>query len=99
MASPKKRQASRSVYLLQHVAREDSDNEDVKTLGIYPIDPAEASKCYQRAFDQEHPETLYFYAIREFVDGRPTEEALRLLRKAAEKGFKQAGYVLQPYLH
>lgn len=65
----------------------------------YPIDPAEANKWYQRAFDQEHPETLYLYAIREFVDGRPTEEALRLLRKAADKGFKQAGYVLQPYLH
>ena len=25
----------RSVYLLQHVAREDTDDEDIKTLGIY----------------------------------------------------------------
>lgn len=30
-----KRRTLRSVYLLQHVAREDTDNEDIKTLGIY----------------------------------------------------------------
>ena len=65
----------------------------------YPIDPAEAAKWYQRAFDQEHPETLYFYATKLFRDGRPTEEAISLLKKAAGKGFKQAEYLLQPYLH
>ena len=44
-------------------------------------------------------ETLYLFAIRQFIDGRPTEEAVRLLRKAADKGFKQAGHVLHDYLH
>jgi hypothetical protein len=29
------RRLSRSVYLLQHMAREGSDDEDVKTLGIF----------------------------------------------------------------
>jgi hypothetical protein len=28
-------QSSGSVYMLQHVAREDADDEDVKVLGIY----------------------------------------------------------------
>ena len=28
-------QSSSSVYLLQHVAREDTDDEDIKVLGIY----------------------------------------------------------------
>lgn len=65
----------------------------------YPIDLEAAESAYNRAFEQEHPETLYLFAIRQFIDGRPTEEALRLLRKAADKGFKQAGYVLQNYVH
>jgi hypothetical protein len=30
-----KRRTFRSVYLLQHAAREDTDDEDIKTLGIY----------------------------------------------------------------
>src|SRR5712692_1009793 len=30
-----KRRTFRSVYLLQHVAREDTDDEDIKTLGIF----------------------------------------------------------------
>ena len=65
----------------------------------YPVDPVEAAKWYQRAFEQEHPETLYLYAIRLFRDGQPTEEAIRLLRRAADKGFKQAGHVLQSHTH
>ena len=35
MAIKIERQTLRSVYLLQHVAREGSDDEDVKVLGIY----------------------------------------------------------------
>jgi TPR repeat protein len=65
----------------------------------YPLDPDAAQLWYDRAFAQEHPETLYLFAIRQFIDGRPTEEALRLLTRAADKGFEQAGYVLLPYLH
>jgi uncharacterized protein len=65
----------------------------------YPNDPAQAAKWYQRAFDQEHPETLYLYATKLFRDGRPTEEAVSLLKKAAAKGFKQAEYLLQSSLH
>jgi len=65
----------------------------------YPIDLDASEAWYSRAFEQDHPETLYLFAIRQFIDGRPTEEALRLLRKAADKGFKQAGYVLHDYLH
>jgi TPR repeat protein len=65
----------------------------------YPIDLEAAESWYNRAFEQEHPETLYLFAIRQFIDGRPTEEALRLLRKAADMGFKQAGHVLKTYTH
>jgi TPR repeat protein len=65
----------------------------------YPVDPVEAAKWYQRAFEQEHPETLYLYAVRLFRDGQPTEEAISLLRRAADKGFKQAEHVLQSYTH
>jgi len=65
----------------------------------YPIDPDASESWYSRAFEQDHPETLYLFAVRQFIDGRPTEEAVRLLRKAADKGFKQAGQVLHDYLH
>jgi TPR repeat protein len=65
----------------------------------YPVDPAEAAKWYQCAFDQEHPETLYLYAVRLFRDGQPTEEAIKLLQKAADKGLKQAEHVLKSYTH
>lgn len=65
----------------------------------YPIDPAEAAKWYQRAFEQENPETLYLYAVRLFRNGQPTEEALQLLRRAVDKGFRQAEHVLQSYTH
>ena len=65
----------------------------------YPGDPVEAAKWYQRAFEQEHPETLYLCAVRLFRDGQPTEEAIRLLRKAADKGFEQAEHVLNSYTH
>jgi uncharacterized protein len=65
----------------------------------YPIDLDAAQSWYRRAFEQDHPETLYLFAIRQFIDGRPTEEALRLLRKAADRGFKQAGDVLHDCLH
>ncbi len=61
--------------------------------------PDASESWYGRAFKQEHPETLYLFAIRLFIDGRPTDEALRLLRKAADKGSKQAGHVLHDSLH
>ncbi len=65
----------------------------------WPQDPREASRWYQCAFDQEHPETLYLYALRLFRDGKPTGEAIALLRKAAGKGFKQAEHVLREHVH
>ena len=65
----------------------------------YPIDNLAAQSLYQKAFEQEHPETLYLYAIRLFRDGQPTEDAIKLLRKAADKGFKQAEHVLRSYTH
>ena len=65
----------------------------------YPIDPNEAAMWYQRAFEQENPETLYLFAVRQFKDGQPTDEAIRLLRKAADKGFKQAEHVLSSHTH
>jgi TPR repeat protein len=65
----------------------------------YPVDTAKAAKWYQRALDQEHPETLYLFAIENFADGQPTEKAIGLLRKAADKGFKQAEFLLQSCLH
>ena len=65
----------------------------------YPEDPEAAAEWYQRAFDQEHPETLYVFAMKEFKDGQLTEEAFRLLRKAADKGFAQAAHILRSYAH
>lgn len=65
----------------------------------YPLDPGCASSWYERAFEQEHPETLYMFAIREFKDGQPTERAIELLRKAADKGLLVAKDVLNQYLH
>jgi uncharacterized protein len=65
----------------------------------YPVDAGAAERWYRRAFEQEHPETLYLFALKQFRDGRPTEEAVRLLKKAADKGFKQAAQVLRSYTH
>jgi uncharacterized protein len=65
----------------------------------YPIDPQAAASWYQRAFEQECPETLYLFAMRQFLNGKPTEAALDLLRKAADKGFKQAAHVLHDVTH
>ena len=65
----------------------------------YPVDPKAAELWYQRAFAQEYPETLYLYAIRKFRDGRPTDEAISLLRKAAAMGFTQAVDLLRSYTH
>jgi TPR repeat protein len=65
----------------------------------YPVDPNEAAKWYQRAFEKENPETLYMYAVRLFRDGRPTEEAIQLLRRAADRGFKQAEHALNSCTH
>lgn len=64
----------------------------------YPVDKARAEQWYELALAQEHPETIYLRAIRQFADGKPTEEAIRLLRKAAGKGFKQASDVLASVL-
>ena len=65
----------------------------------YLVDHDAAETWYRRAFMQEHPETLYTFACRKFCNGLPTEEALMLLRKAAEKGFKQATEVLHSFTH
>jgi uncharacterized protein len=65
----------------------------------YPLEPQTSAAWYQRAFEQEHPETLYLFAIRQFRNGKPTEAALDLLRKAADKGFKQAVHVLHDVTH
>lgn len=52
----------------------------------YPVNRAAADRWYQKAFEQQHPETLYLFALRQFKDGQPTPAALELLRKAADKG-------------
>ncbi len=65
----------------------------------YAQDKQAAEQWYQRAFEQEHPETLYTFALREFKGGKITEKAIALLRRAAEKGFKQAEHVLREYTH
>ena len=49
----------------------------------YLVDKVAAERWYQKAFEQGHPETLYLFAIRQFKEGRPTETALELLRKAS----------------
>lgn len=65
----------------------------------YPVDSAAAMLWYQRAFDQEYPETVYWFALRLFKNGKPTEAALELLRNAADQGFKQAEHVLRSSTH
>jgi uncharacterized protein len=65
----------------------------------YPIDRKKSEEWYERALKQEHPETLYLYAIKMFTDGQPTKEALEFLHKAADKGFKQAKDNLNRFLH
>lgn len=65
----------------------------------YPVDEDASEMWYRRAFEQDHPETLYLFALRKFEDGRPTDEAIRLLKKAAEKGFDHAKCVLASYMH
>lgn len=62
-------------------------------------DQEAAEEWYRRAFDQGHPETLYFFALREFKEGEITEKAITLLTAAAEKGFKQASHLLDEYRH
>lgn len=65
----------------------------------YPID-IEAAECwYLKAFEQEHPETMYLFALRQFEGTQQTESALVLLRKAADKGFQQAEHVLNSVTH
>jgi len=65
----------------------------------YPLDIGTAEIWYQRAFAQQHPETVYLFAIRKFQDGQPTEEAIALLKKSAELGFKQASEILRQFTH
>lgn len=65
----------------------------------YLVDPDAAAVWYRRAFEQENPETLYLFAVKQFKDGQPTDEAIQLLRKAASKGFKQAEHVLAEFTH
>jgi TPR repeat protein len=65
----------------------------------YAVDRETGEMWYRCAFEQEHPETLYTFALREFEDGKLTEKAIALLTKAAKKGFKQAARVLKEYRH
>jgi uncharacterized protein len=65
----------------------------------YPIDSIEAKKWYQSAFALGNPETLYIFAIRLFREGKPTDEAIRLLQLAADKGFIQAEHCLREHMH
>lgn len=65
----------------------------------YAEDKQAAEQWYQRAFEQEHPETLYTFALRELKGGRVTEKAIALLKRAAKKGFKQAAQVLRERTH
>lgn len=65
----------------------------------YVVDREASEMWYRRAFEKEHPETLYTFALREFKDGEITEKAIALLTKAAGKGFKQADHVLREYRH
>lgn len=61
----------------------------------YPVNTELSRTWFERALAQEYPESLYAHALQLFEDGRPTEEAVRLLRKAAEKGFQPADEVLR----
>ncbi|MDR7267803.1 TPR repeat protein [Pelomonas saccharophila] len=65
----------------------------------YPVDKEAAESWYQSAFKLENPETIYLFALRQFNDGRPTDSALELLRKAGDLGFGQANDVLQSITH
>jgi TPR repeat protein len=65
----------------------------------FPVDHAAAETWYRRAFEQQHPETVYLFAIRKFHAGQPTEEAIALLSKAADLGFSEAAEVLKTYRH
>ena len=65
----------------------------------YAQDKEAAERWYQRAFEQDHPETLYTFALREFKGGKITEKAIALLNRAADKGFKQAAHVLREHTH
>ena len=65
----------------------------------YAMNREASEMWYRRAFEQEHPETLYNFAMREFKGGRITEKAIALLTKAAGKGFKQAAHVLREHRH
>lgn len=65
----------------------------------YKQDRQLAEDWYQRAFDQDHPETLYTFALREFKEGKITEKAITLLKRAADKGFKQAAHILHGHTH
>ena len=62
-------------------------------------DIAAAEGWYKRALEQNYPETLYTFAMREVRGGVPSTRALELLRQAADLGFKPADEALQKYLH
>lgn len=65
----------------------------------YAQDRQAAEDWYRRAFEQGHPETLYTFALREFKGGQITETAIALLKRAADKGFKQAQHILRGHTH
>jgi len=65
----------------------------------YPVDQKTSESWYQRAFEQRHPETLYRFAIRQLREAQTRDEAIALLREAAERGFSQAAELLRSILH
>jgi TPR repeat protein len=65
----------------------------------YEIDAAAARAWYEKALKQQHPETLYLFAMKHFRDGKPTQEAIELLKKAAAGGLLQAADILRTHTH
>lgn len=65
----------------------------------YAVNREDAEEWYRRAFEQDNPETLYTFALREFKDGKLTEKAISLLTRASDKGFRQAAHVLREFRH
>lgn len=65
----------------------------------YDKDVERAAYWHQKALEQGHPETLYMEALKYFHDGKPTDRAVALLRRAAENNFMPAVEVLRSFTH
>lgn len=65
----------------------------------YSIDVERSEYWMECALKQGHPDALYAEAMAHYKDGRPTDYALDMLRRAAEKGLLQAQEELQRVSH